>query len=324
MSLKQDLHDRMWRAFERWHEQRAQGETKHGLKMRGIRDHSDPNHYTRNLIFTGNTLRTYESVLKDFVALAPSAQRLEDLGKHEFRAFMDRGIEKGLAAKTLNKMRSALAKFGALTGQTRSFAALSEKYGQKIRELQKSGQLAGPQRATPSADVVQRAIAKLREWDARHFGRTDQARVYHLAAQLQLETSCRSISATTRVTAASVLDGHRIMIVGKGGKVQIFTISPDLHRRIVLYLSHTRGHLAAHRGYQSAYARAMRAVGGQVTGTHGMRRHAARNVFTRSYRDAVGSGLSPHDASRRAAGDAIQRLGHSRHRQDHRRAYMGR
>ena len=47
MSLKQEVHDRLWRAFERWHEIRQSGVSKHDLKVRGIRESGDPNQYTR-------------------------------------------------------------------------------------------------------------------------------------------------------------------------------------------------------------------------------------------------------------------------------------
>ncbi len=150
MSLKSELHDRLWNAFQRWHALRESGVTHRDLKMRGIRECGDPNRFTRPLIFCGNTLRTYEKVLRDFIDFAQrdhGATRLEDIGKKEFRAYMDRGIAQGLAVKTLSLYRSALAKFGsAVTRQTESFAALSEKYGWKIRQLAKLGQLPGPAR----------------------------------------------------------------------------------------------------------------------------------------------------------------------------------
>ncbi len=170
MSLKQDLHDRLWRAFERWQVLRLTGVCKHDLKMKGIREAGDPNLHTRTLIFTGNTLRSYSGVLKDFVEYAQrenGAVRLEDIGKKEFRAFMDRGIQQGLAVKTLHRYRSALAKFGAVTGQTKSFAALSQSFGRQIRSLANAGLLAKPARETPTLAVVERAIQILKNWDAR-------------------------------------------------------------------------------------------------------------------------------------------------------------
>jgi hypothetical protein len=325
-NLKQDVHDRLWRAFQRWEGLRQTGVSKHDLKMQGIREAGDPNRHMRDLLFTGCTLRSYEGVLKDFVEFAQSLHpvtRLEDIGKKDFRAYMDRAIEKGLAVKTLNRYRSALAKFGALTGQTRSFAALSEKYGWKIRGLARAGELPTPSRATPSREVLDRAIAVLKAWDARHFARTDEPRAYHLAARLQLETAARSVSATERVTAASLRDGNGIELVGKGGKVQAFTLSPDLHWTLSLFLAQNPGPLAPRRAYQSAYARAMTEVGGQVTGTHGARRRAVRDRYTSEYREALKSGLAPSLAAQKAAGDAIQKLGHGRNRRDHRKWYLG-
>lgn len=68
----------------------------------------------------------------------------------------------------------------------------------------------------------------------------------------------------------------------------------------------------------------MAAVGGRVTGTHGARRRSVRDQYTAGFRKAVGSGLEPGAAAQRAAGDAIEALGHSRDRRDHRRWYLGR
>ena len=127
MSLNQQVHDRLWKAFQRWQEIRKTGVTKHELKMRGIRETGDPNQYIRNLIFTGSTHRSYEGVLKAFVEHAHrehGAQRLEDIGKKALRSFMELSIAKNLAAKTLNRYRSALAKFGALTGRTAEFVGI--------------------------------------------------------------------------------------------------------------------------------------------------------------------------------------------------------
>ncbi|HLF95370.1 MAG TPA: site-specific integrase, partial [Planctomycetota bacterium] len=299
-NLKQDVHDRLWQAFQRWEALRQTGVTKHDLKMRGIREGGDPQQHCRPLIFTGATLRSYEGVLKDFVEFAQSRHpvtRLEELGKKDFRGFMDRAIAQGLAVKTLNRFRSALAKLGALTGQSRSFFALSQKYGWKIRQMAKLGRLPTPTRATPGREVLERAIAVLRGWDARHFARTDEPRAYHLAARLQLETAARSVSATERVSLGSLREGHRIELIGKGGKHQTFMISPELHRTLGLYLAQNPGPLAQRRGYQSAYARAMAAVGGRVTGTHGARRRSVRDQYTAGYRKAVGSGLKPGAAA---------------------------
>lgn len=326
MSLRQEIHDRLWSAFQRWQGLRLAGETKRELKLRGLRECGDPNRYTRDLLFTGNTLRSYEAVLKDFVDHAVrehGARRLEDIGKQPFRSYMDRAIERGLAVKTLHRYRSALAKFGALTGQTKSFAALSEKYGWRIRELGRAGALAAPTRQTPSRDVLDRAVAVLKAWDARHFARTDEPRAYHLAARLQLETAARSISATIRVTTSSMRPDNRIALIGKGGKEQIFALSPDLHRTLSLWFAHRLGPLAHQKGYQSAYARAIKVAGGRVTGTHGARRRAVRDLYVHEYRKAVGSGLTAVQAADHAAGNAVEALGHSRTRKDHRRWYLG-
>lgn len=326
-AMKQDLHDRLWGAQQRWFALREQGMTKREIKLSGIRESGDPNCHTRNLIFAGSTRRSYERILKSFVEFTHrehGCRRLEDIGKKEFRAFMDRGIALGLAAKTLHQYRSALSKLGALTGRTESAAAMSEAYGRKIRALVRSGDLRGPSRATPSAEVAQHAIEILRAWDARHFQRTDELRAYHLVARLQLETSCRSISATTRLTRDSLGEANQITLTGKGGRLATMTISPELHRVLGLYLGARPGPLADQHAYQTAYARAIRVAGGKVTGTHGLRRLSTQEFYRRRYRQAVGSGMSPSQAASVARGDAVERLGHSRHRADVAGCYLGR
>ncbi|MBI2899056.1 MAG: hypothetical protein HYY17_02660 [Planctomycetes bacterium] len=323
MSLKNELHDRLWRAFERWHELRGQGATKHDLKMQGLREYGDVNHCTRNLIFSANTLHTYEKILGRFLDSCPHVQRLEEIGKAEFRAFMDKAIADGLAVKTLKAYGSALAKLGALTGQTRSFAKLAESYARKVSDLARAGTLRGPSRMTPTIAVRDRMIEILRAWDARHFARMDEPRAYHLAALIQQETMARGISATERITAVSLLDGNRLTITGKGGRHDLFEISPELHAKLRAWFAHNPGPLADLRGYQCAYMRAIRAAGGYATGTHGARRAAAQEAYALAYAEHRAGGVQPRQAADRAAGDVVERLGHSRDRRDHRKWYLG-
>jgi ribosomal protein S12 methylthiotransferase accessory factor YcaO len=105
--------------------------------------------------------------------------------------------------------------------------------------------------------------------------------------------------------------------------VELF-IYEDLHQLLSLYLRTYGGRLADQDGYRAAYKRAIEEAGGRVTGTHGLRRLSVQEFYRQRYRAAVGDGLSPQAAAERAAGDAIERLGHSRDRRDHRRTYLGR
>jgi len=326
MSMQSELHDRLWHAFARWQELRATGVTKRELKLRGLRESNDVNRHIRPLIFARSTAAGYEAALRGLVEIARhnGIERLDDIGKREWRAFMDRAFEERLAAKTLGRYASAVAKLACLSGRSESGIAFSAKCQRTIRERVRQGKIAGPGRATPSAEVVGRAIEILREWDGRHFERTDEPRAHHLAARLQLETSCRSISATTRVTADSLRSDDRIALVAKGGHVEEHVLSSELHRLLSTYLGTYGGRLADRDGYRAGWKRAIAAAGGHVTGTHGLRRLSAQDFYLRQYRAAVRDGLSPQAAADRAAGDAIEKLGHSRDRADHRRVYLGR
>lgn len=324
--MKADLHDRLWNAQQRWFAMRAEGWTKHEVKMTGVKEARDQNYHMRPILFAGRSRVTYERVLKSFLDFAHAKfgiQRLDDIDTKHAKAFLDDGIERQLAAKTLHTHRSALAKAFALVGKTASGAALSRKYGDKIRDLVAAGIIAGPERATPSPEVVQRAIDILRQWDRRHQERTGRPRAYHLVARLQVETSARSVSATTRLTLDSIKDGNVIELRGKGGKASCLAISDDLHAAIREYLCKNPGILADRDGYRTAWRRAVLAAGGRVTGTHGLRRRSAKDFCRHEYHRRLAAGASPQAARRESRAEAVERLGHSRDRADQATCYLG-
>jgi hypothetical protein len=181
----------------------------------------------------------------------------------------------------------------------------------------------GPQRLTPGIDLLQKAVARLHHLDRAFEVRTGQPRGYSLAARLQLETSARMISVTERMTADCLKPDNRVVLVGKGGKLQEFTITGELHGHLRNHFSRSDGPLASYGGYRSAYRRAMAAVGARVRGTHGARRASIQEFRQAKYHELVGQGRATQDAAKDASGDAIERLGHSRHRLDHRAAYLG-
>jgi len=324
-AMKQDLHDRLWNAQERWFALRAEGATKHDLKLRGLREHGDPNHYIRNLLFTGATKRSVEETLKSFVEFAHEkfgAQRLEDLGKQEFKAFIEDGVARGLAASTLEARCSHLSKLGALIGRSEQYFALARRTAGRIRELGRTAALDGPQRVTPSPQIVARAIDILRSWDERHSARTGQPRAYHLAARLQIETAGRSVSVTDRLTTGCLKEGTSIELIGKGGRLVQAPVSADLYAAIALYLGKAGDPLAARRGYQLAWRRAVQAAGGRAAGSHGLRRLSTREFYRLRYARRVEGGEAPGDARRTAREEAVERLGHSRNRSDQAACYL--
>jgi len=325
-AMKQDLHDRLWNAQQRWFALRDQGTTKRVIKLSGIRDARDPNLHLRNLIFTGATKRAIEETLKSFIEFAHErfgAQRLEDIGKREFKAFIEDGIARGLAASTLEAQVSHLVKLGCLTGKAQSAIALGRKLHHEIQELQDKGTLSGPERSTPSRQTAERALDILRGWDERHQARTGRPRAYHLAARLQLETSARSVSVTERLTPDRLKGVNLIEWIGKGGRPILTSVPPDLYAAVAEHLERTGGPLADRDGYRMAWRRAIEVAGGKATGTHGLRRRAAKNVFSETYRQLVCAGMSPAEARRQARAEAVERLGHSRDRLDQAACYLG-
>jgi len=128
---------------------------------------------------------------------------------------------------------------------------------------------------------------------------------------------------TERFTRASIKGSGVIECIGKGGQVVQARISEQLYSAIVEHFNRAGEPLAARRGYQAAWRRAVEAVHGQVTGTHGLRRLSTQEFYRDEYRERLSSGSSPHEAKQTAREEAVQRLGHSRDRADQAAAYLG-
>lgn len=325
--LKAELHDRLWNAQQKWFALREDAKvTKHELKIAGIREAGDPNRLLRSIIFTGRTRMTYEQILKGFVEFVHArfgVERLDGIDGRHARAFLDDGIARGLAAKTLHTQRSAIAKLFALVGKTESGAALSRKYGERIRALVAESKLQGPRRETPAAEVVSRAIEILRKWDEEHAARTGRPRAYHLAARLQMETAGRSVSVTERMTKECLKEVNQVELTGKGGRNVLATITSDLHAALLAHLEAAGGPLADLRGYQAAWRRAVQAAGGPVAGTHGLRRRSIQEFYRAEYARLLARGMPPDQARAEARAAAVERLGHSRDRSDQAECYLG-
>ena len=327
MRMKEELHSRMWNAYQKWLSmKRAEPAlSKYDLKMNGRSKHRDVRHYLRALIFTRSTLQTYERTLKKFIDHARAngdVPQLRDIKPRHFREWIKDGAEKGLAKKTLDLWRSAASKLGTLIGKSESFERMSAKCGAIIRQAVKAGKSPGPSRSTPTEEQVQFAIDRLTSLDRAQEARTGTPRGYALAARLQMETGSRMISVTKRLTAASLRPDNIVAIIGKGGREQENQISPSLHSELRSHFGRNSGPLASYGGYRSAYRRAMEQIQGGNLGTHGLRRLSIQQYREDRFRHHIADGKSWDDAARKADGDALERLGHSRNREDHRKIYL--
>jgi site-specific recombinase XerD len=318
--MKAELHQQLWTAQQRWFRLEEAGATKHDLKVQGLREHGDMCHETRRIIFTGNTRVTYERVLKHFVEFCHDRgiDRNQDISKREMRAYMEELMDRGLSESYLDKARSACVKFGALYGKYESFHAMSEKMGEKIRDLVEDGVIAGPdhQRITP--EVADRAIERLAELDAK----AEDFRAYHLAAELQRECGMRAIEATERLTPDRLVEGY-VIALEKGGKELARPVPPDLYRNLKDYFAESgAARLASEHAYRSAVRGAVLEVGGRSTGTHSLRRLWAEEYRGERYEVHLAKGLSSQRASEAALADTMEALGHGRDRVELRGAYL--
>lgn len=318
--MKEELHQRLWAAQERWFVLRETGATKHGLKVQGIRERGDAFYATRSLIFTGNTRVSYERVLKGFVAFAHARgrERNADIDKRDMRDYLEHLIARSASQSYLDKVRSACVKFGALYGKYESFHAMSARFGDRIRALVAEGRLAAAAHQRITREVAERAIERLRMLDAKQPGRA-----YHLAAELQLRCGLRACEATERMTADRLVDGQ-VRALGKGGRFRDLRLPPDLHERLQLALAvRGGGPLADLRAYEAALRRAVLEIGGRATGTHAQRRRWATEHHRARYHTHQAAGLGTKDAADAAIADTLEALGHGRDRVELRRAYLG-
>lgn len=329
-AMKDELHARLWAAQERWFALKEAGATKHELKLQGVRQRGDMFYCTRGLLFTGATRIAYERELKQFLDYCHEHRGKTENGhidKRDFRAYMEDRLSQGGKVTQFNKMRSAISKFGALYGKYDSFHAMSKWVGTQVREMKRSGLLAGPDRPHVTPEVQKAAIERLRELDRKHEIRTGQARGYSLALELQKEGGLRSIEATERFTRLSLagMQGERglITVLGKGGRMRTVDVSVDLYRRLEVHFGRSPSPtLASLRAYQVALSRVTLAVGGRATGSHANRRTSATDFYNDRYHDYRAQGLTPEEAKRRAVEDTVERLGHSRSRKDVAAAYL--
>jgi len=318
--MKNELHQRLWGALERWFALRDQGVTKRDLKLAGLRERKDPWWACRALIFTGNTRLTYERTLKGFIDFvhARGIERNDAITKHEMRDYVHHLIERGASQSTLDKVRSACVKMLALYGKYESARAASRKLGGEIRELAEAGVIEAPAHQRITAEVAKRAIARLHALDED----AARPRGYGLAAELQRACGLRAVEATDRLTPCRLADG-RVTVDGKGGRIRVLDVRPELFQRLKSFFDRSgASRLAALRGYETAWRRAILAVGGRSTGTHALRRLWAEEHRGARYRIHVAAGIAAQDAARRALADTLEALGHGRERAELRVAYM--
>ncbi|MBI2931574.1 MAG: site-specific integrase [Planctomycetes bacterium] len=312
-AMKEELHQRLWSAQEKWFALRETGATKHELKIAGE---------TRNLLFWGKTHLDYEHVLKRFVEFCHERgrERNADIDKRDMRDYLMQTIERGASASYLAKITSAIVKFGALYHKFESFRSTGRKISALVRERVAGGAIASPEHQRVTPEVAQRAMDRLRELDERFEIKTGLPRGYHLAAELQSRCGLRAFEATERMTPQRLAD---VDVIEKGGLERTIQIPQDLLERLREFFTTTGAAcLAPLRAYESALRRAVEDVGGRATGTHARRRLWAEAFKNERYHFYLSLGMSPEKAAQEALADTLEALGHGRNRRELRRAYL--
>lgn len=323
-AMKNEMHQRLWSAQERWFAVQTDGATKHDLKMAGLREHGDMYYATRRLLTWGRTRLDYERALKPFIEFCHDRgrERNADIDKRDVRDYLDHLIERGKSASYLDKVKSAIVKFGAAYGKYESFKSAGRKIAAKIRERVATGATAGPAHQRVTGEVADRALLHLRGLDERFEVATGLPRGYHLAAELQSRCGLRAVEATERLTQDQLVEGH-VIVHGKGGHERRLPLPQDLVDRLrEFFLTTGAPHLAPLRAYEAAVRRAVLAVGGRATGTHARRRLWAEAFKNARYRHHLSMGLPPDAASAQALADTLEALGHGRNRVELRCAYL--
>jgi len=312
-AMKEELHQRLWSAQEKWFALRETGATKHELKIAGE---------TRDLLFWGKTRLDYEHVLKRFVEFCHERgrERNADIDKRDMRDYLMRMIERGASASYVAKITSAIVKFAAVYHKYESFESTGRKIAWLVRQRVVAGTTAAPEHQRVTPEVAQRAMDRLRELDERFEVKTGLPRGYYLTAELQSRCGLRAFEATERMTPERL---SAVDVVGKGGKERQLEIPQDLLDRLHLFFVTTGAKsLAPLRAYEAAVRRAVKTVGGRATGTHARRRMWAETFKNDGYHHYLSQGLAPAEALRRALADTLEGLGHGRDRRELRHAYL--
>src|ERR1051326_7685320 len=103
--MKDEFHQKLWLALQRWFGLKEQGLSKHDLKMQGIRERGDMFYATRGIIFTGATRLAYEHELKRFLDYAHTVRGKTEnarIDKKDFRAYMEARLTQGGAKAEMN------------------------------------------------------------------------------------------------------------------------------------------------------------------------------------------------------------------------------
>jgi hypothetical protein len=122
-AMKEEMHQRLWAAQERWLALQATGVGKHDLKKEGLAERGDAYYTARRLLFWGKTRVDYERVLKRFLDFCHGRGREHnaDIDKRDVRDYLEHLMAGGASASYLDKVKSAIVKCGALYGKYESF-----------------------------------------------------------------------------------------------------------------------------------------------------------------------------------------------------------
>lgn len=216
-AMKEELHQRLWAAQERWFALQATGATKREMKLESLREHGDAHHDSRNLLFWSKTRLDYEHVLKRFVEFCHERgrERNADIDKRDMRDYLLQLVERGASASYMAKITSAIVKFGAIYHKHESFKSTGRKLAALVRERVATGTTPAPEHQRVTPEVAQRAMERLRELDEQFEVKTGLPRGYHLAAELQSRCGLRAFEATERMTPERLAE---VDVIGKGGK----------------------------------------------------------------------------------------------------------
>jgi len=105
-AMKEELHQRLWSAQERWFALQGAGASKRDIKVDSLRRSGDAYFESRRLLFWGKTRLDYERVLKRFVEFCHhrGRERNADIDKRDMRDYLMHMLDRGATASYIDKI----------------------------------------------------------------------------------------------------------------------------------------------------------------------------------------------------------------------------
>lgn len=259
-------------------------------------------------IYSYGTAQEYKDIWHSYANYAKGGLGLRDIEKTSgahIKAYLEQRANSGISRATLAKESAAMAKMElALNMYSERYnRGNSYSFQSDIREVSRTYQ-----------GELSRFVGSRSYYAPEQLIERITVPEHQLTAKIQLESGARISEAgrikveqlrgigTDRITGE--LRGY-FGIVGKGGKANTLSLSPETYRRLEHQIEENGNHDIDHGNYREDLREAALATGQKYTGSHGLRWNFAANRMEELQEYGM-----PYEAS---LSETAHEMGHNRH-----------